>query len=84
MPFVLLGEFDIARARPLDGNIRIVIANPPLVLGMIEIIAFVDELCRVAKDDEAVSKTTRNHEHPFVIFRQEDADPLAIGPGVLS
>jgi hypothetical protein len=47
-----------------------------LILGRIELRAFIDDACRVAYDAKPVSKTRGDIKLPFVLRRQLDAIPL--------
>ena len=46
---------------------------------MIEIGAFVSELCGIRQHDEAVCKIFRNKELFFVLSRKQNAEPFSIG-----
>ena len=72
--FIFSGNF-----RPFNADFRIIPGHASFVTGMVEVRAFVAELCYIAEYQEAVGKAFGNVELLFVFFRKLYAEPFAVG-----
>ena len=75
--FIFSGNF-----RPFNTDLRIVPGHAAFVSGMVEVRAFVAELCYIAEYQEAVGKAFGNVKLFFVFFRKLYAEPFAVGLAV--
>ena len=72
-------EFGIAFERwPLDPDGGVVPHEAALIIGMIDVIAFVAKLGSIGQNEETMCKPTRDEELALVLSRKHHALPLAI------
>ena len=86
MKFILIAKNQLRRIenlipqqwRPLNAYFRIIPHQPTLIVGMIDVVALIAELCRIGQDEKTVRKSSRNEKLLFVFSRKDNALPLAI------
>ena len=68
------------KAGPADGKRRIVPGDAALVIGVVEVVAFVAELRHVGKHQESMGESPGNQELVLVFLGQKFAVPAPVGP----
>src|SRR4029077_4207794 len=76
-PPILVRKYRRALQRPGDAEVGIVPGDGPLELRREVIRGFVEEVCGLRQNQEAMGKSLRHPGHVPVLRRQLETDPLA-------